>query len=58
MRPYLAALQDAGVLALAAGTTVLRLLPPLVISDQDVARVAETVVGVLHQDPTPGVASV
>lgn len=47
VRPYLAALQDAGVLALAAGTTVLRLLPPLVISDADVARVAETVIGVL-----------
>jgi acetylornithine/LysW-gamma-L-lysine aminotransferase len=47
VRPYLAALQDAGVLALAAGTTVLRLLPPLVISDPELARVAETVVRVL-----------
>ncbi|HSG09478.1 MAG TPA: [LysW]-aminoadipate kinase [Longimicrobiales bacterium] len=47
VRPYLAALQDAGVLALAAGTTVLRLLPPLVISDEQVTQVAEAVVRVL-----------
>ncbi len=33
--PVLRALQDRGVLALPAGLTVLRLLPPLVISDDD-----------------------
>jgi LysW-gamma-L-lysine/LysW-L-ornithine aminotransferase len=33
--PYLAALENRGFLALPAGTTVLRLLPPLVISDAD-----------------------
>ena len=30
-RPYINALAEAGVLALPAGTTVIRLLPPLVI---------------------------
>ena len=35
--PYLQALMDEGVLALPAGTTVLRLLPPLVIRDEDLA---------------------
>jgi acetylornithine/LysW-gamma-L-lysine aminotransferase len=33
--PYLAALEDRGFLAISAGTTVLRLLPPLVISEDD-----------------------
>ncbi len=33
--PYLAALEDRGYLALPAGATVLRLLPPLVLSDAD-----------------------
>lgn len=47
VRPYLQALQDEGVLALAAGSTVLRLRPPLVITDGEVARVARTVVRVL-----------
>jgi acetylornithine/succinyldiaminopimelate/putrescine aminotransferase len=47
VRPYLQALQDEGVLALAAGSTVLRLLPPLVISVDDAVRVAEVVVRVL-----------
>jgi len=47
VRPYLQALQDEGVLALAAGSTVLRLLPPLVISTDEVATVAEEVVRVL-----------
>lgn len=50
VRPYLAALQDEGVLALAAGNTVLRLLPPLVITDEEVERVAEVVVRVLGRE--------
>ncbi len=33
--PYLAALEEAGFLAISAGATVLRLLPPLVISEDD-----------------------
>ncbi|MCX7682369.1 MAG: aspartate aminotransferase family protein [Anaerolineae bacterium] len=43
--PYLAALAERGVLALSAGPTVMRFLPPLVISAEEidivVARVAE-----------------
>jgi acetylornithine/LysW-gamma-L-lysine aminotransferase len=45
--PVLAALQSRGVLALPAGLTVLRLLPPLVISDDDLWRAATTVEEVL-----------
>ena len=41
--PYLRALMDEGVLALPAGRTVLRLLPPLVISDEDLARACDAV---------------
>lgn len=41
---YLAALADRGVLALAAGSTVMRFLPPLVISEGDV----DTVVGAVR----------
>jgi acetylornithine/LysW-gamma-L-lysine aminotransferase len=44
--PYLATLAERGVLALSAGATVMRFLPPLVISEKDldtvVERVAET----------------
>ncbi len=39
--PYLAALAGEGVLALAAGTKVLRLLPPLIIDPADLERVTE-----------------
>ena len=46
VRPVLAALQERGVLALPAGATTLRLLPPLVIDDDQVeqalAAIAET----------------
>lgn len=45
--PYLRALMDEGVLALPAGTTVLRLLPPLVISDEELARACDAVEKVL-----------
>lgn len=41
--PYLKALMARGVLALPAGKTVLRLLPPLVISDQDLSTVADAI---------------
>jgi LysW-gamma-L-lysine/LysW-L-ornithine aminotransferase len=45
--PYLAALEERGFLALPAGATVLRLLPPLVISDAEwdagLAAIAEVV---------------
>ncbi len=45
--PYLAALMARGVLALPAGLTVLRFLPPLVISKEDLEKVAATVNQVL-----------
>jgi len=43
----LSALQDRGIVALPAGRTVLRLLPPLVMSDDDLWHVAHTVTDVL-----------
>jgi len=50
--PYLAELAEPvegmGVLALTAGSTVMRFLPPLVISDTDVDFVVRRVAGVLH----------
>jgi len=46
--PYLAALAERGVLALAAGATVVRFLPPLVISAQDIDTVVEQVRGALQ----------
>jgi LysW-gamma-L-lysine/LysW-L-ornithine aminotransferase len=45
--PVLKALQERGVLALPAGMTVLRLLPPLVIEEADLWQVVETVEEVL-----------
>jgi acetylornithine/LysW-gamma-L-lysine aminotransferase len=46
--PALKALQERGVLALPAGPSVLRLLPPLVISDDDLWQAAHTIVEVLE----------
>jgi len=45
--PHLAALADNGVLALSAGANVMRFLPPLVISPEDVRTVVEQVAHVL-----------
>jgi acetylornithine/LysW-gamma-L-lysine aminotransferase len=45
--PYLATLMEHGVLALSAGPTVMRFLPPLVISRDELETVAETVEKVL-----------
>lgn len=45
--PYLKALMEEGVLALPAGSTVLRLLPPLVITQEQLERVANAVEKVL-----------
>ncbi len=50
--PYLFALMEQGVLALPAGLTVMRFLPPLVIAESDLNQVAETVRQVLTQ-PLP-----
>ena len=49
--PYLAALAERGVLALSAGPTVMRFLPPLVIGADDIDTVVDRVADVLeHQD--------
>ncbi|MFZ5822098.1 MAG: aspartate aminotransferase family protein [Chloroflexota bacterium] len=45
--PYLKALQDRNILALNAGMTVLRLLPPLVISYEQIDRLAAALADVL-----------
>jgi len=47
VQPCLVALQEKGVLALPAGPTVLRLLPPLVIEQDDLERVAVAIDEVL-----------
>jgi acetylornithine/LysW-gamma-L-lysine aminotransferase len=39
--PYLAAMQERGVLAFAAGLSVIRLLPPLVITQAELDTVIE-----------------
>lgn len=49
-RPYLAALMERGVLALSAGPIVMRFLPPLVISREDLETVARTVEKVLSRE--------
>lgn len=46
--PILQTLQERGILALPAGSTVLRLLPPLIIEENDWLTVLETVVEVLN----------
>ena len=46
-RPYLEALAERGTLALPAGTTVIRLLPPLVITETQIDEVADTLTRVL-----------
>ncbi len=51
-RPYLEALMQAGVLALPAGPTVIRLLPPLVILEEDLVRACDLLVAVLEQPIT------
>jgi acetylornithine/LysW-gamma-L-lysine aminotransferase len=47
--PYLQALMERGVLALPAGLTVIRLLPPLVITRPQVDLVVQAVHAVLSQ---------
>ena len=44
---YIAALRERGVLAMAAGPTVLRFVPPLVIEESDLAEVVSKVREVL-----------
>jgi predicted acetylornithine/succinylornithine family transaminase len=51
--PVLEALAHSGVLALAAGPKVLRLLPPLVVDEDDLERVAIAIEDVLSRSPRP-----
>lgn len=53
--PYLQALMAKGVLALPAGLTVMRFLPPLVIEQSDLERVARAVKEVLAMPVKAGV---
>lgn len=46
--PYILKLMERGVLALAAGPTVIRFLPPLVIEEEDLKRVVELTAEVLQ----------
>ena len=48
--PYLRALMERGVLAIPAGPTVVRFLPPLVISREELDRVVEAFAAVLEAD--------
>jgi len=48
--PYLAALAERGVLALTAGPTVMRFLPPLVITREDIDTVVEAVAKALEPE--------
>ena len=52
VRPYVAALRERGVLALAAGRTVLRMLPPLVITDAEARAVGDALAAVLVEKPS------
>ena len=54
--PYLQALMEAGVLALPAGLTVMRFLPPLVISREELAEVIVQVAEVLSRPVSTGAA--
>ena len=47
VKPYMQKLLEEGVIVLSAGMTVLRLLPPLIISDDDVQLIVEKIEKVL-----------
>ncbi|MBI2547751.1 acetylornithine/succinylornithine family transaminase [Candidatus Woesearchaeota archaeon] len=49
VKPSIQQLEERGILAMAAGTTVLRLLPPLVITYEQLDKVVEEIVHVLKQ---------
>ena len=51
-RPHIVALGAEGVLTLPAGTTVIRVLPPLVITEDQIDEVVEVMVRVLNLDVT------
>ena len=47
VKPYMQKLLDDGIIVLSAGLTVLRLLPPLVITEKDVDKIVEKIENVL-----------
>ena len=49
-QPYLATLMERGIFALPAGPTVILLLPPLVITNEQLDTVADTLIAVLTDD--------
>jgi acetylornithine/LysW-gamma-L-lysine aminotransferase len=51
--PYIKALQEKKIIALNAGMTVIRLLPPLVISDEQIDHLVEVLTEVLARDLVP-----
>ncbi|GAC1342567.1 MAG: hypothetical protein NVSMB27_01570 [Ktedonobacteraceae bacterium] len=55
-QPYLEALLECGVLALPAGPNVIRLLPPLVITEEQLERVLDVIEEVLVEEVNPGPA--
>jgi acetylornithine/LysW-gamma-L-lysine aminotransferase len=55
--PYLAALLERGVIALAAGPTVVRFLPPLVVAEEDLEFAADALEEVLALVPDPAAPS-
>ena len=57
-RPHIMALGAEGVLTLPAGTTVIRVLPPLVITEDEIDEVVEVMVRVLNRDVTEMVDAV
>lgn len=56
-RPYLAALRERGVLALTAGRNVLRLLPPLVMTDEEAGWVGDALADALAAPATDDMAT-
>jgi acetylornithine/LysW-gamma-L-lysine aminotransferase len=54
VEPYLVRLVERGVLALQAGPSVLRLLPPLVVSEGDLDAVLDAVADVVGAGPASG----
>ena len=57
VRPTIQALQARGILALNAGISTLRLLPPLVITDEQIDLALQAIAEVLAS-PAPGVPGV
>ena len=56
VQPYLEALSERGVLALQAGSNVIRLLPPLVITEEQLERVLDVVEEVLLEEGSTYIA--